>query len=120
MKLTAVFEPFKEGGYTCFMEEIPAAISQRSVKHTVTGFTPHKTIFPLLKLTFFAFCTKRTSTFFDCLPPAVQVISDALVADVGGAAYVVNGFVTLSPANAPDIRMSLFIFIRFLLAAGLL
>jgi len=28
MKLTAVFEPAKEGGYTCLVEEIPAAISQ--------------------------------------------------------------------------------------------
>jgi|SRR6267154_197677 len=28
MKLTAVFEPAKEGGYACFVEEIPAAISQ--------------------------------------------------------------------------------------------
>ena len=28
MKLTTVFEPAKEGGYTCFVEEIPAAISQ--------------------------------------------------------------------------------------------
>ena len=28
MKLTAVFEPAKEGGYTAFIEEIPAAISQ--------------------------------------------------------------------------------------------
>ena len=28
MKLTAVFEPAREGGYTCFVEEIPAAISQ--------------------------------------------------------------------------------------------
>jgi predicted RNase H-like HicB family nuclease len=28
MKLTAVFEPAKEGGYICFVEEIPAAISQ--------------------------------------------------------------------------------------------
>jgi predicted RNase H-like HicB family nuclease len=28
MKLTAVFEPAKEGGYTCFVEEISAAISQ--------------------------------------------------------------------------------------------
>ncbi len=28
MKLTAVFEPAEEGGYTCFVEEIPAAISQ--------------------------------------------------------------------------------------------
>ena len=28
MKLTAVFEPAKEGGYTCFVEEIPATISQ--------------------------------------------------------------------------------------------
>jgi predicted RNase H-like HicB family nuclease len=28
VKLTAVFEPAKEGGYTCFVEEFPAAISQ--------------------------------------------------------------------------------------------
>ena len=28
MKVTAIFEPAKEGGYTCFVEEIPAAISQ--------------------------------------------------------------------------------------------
>ena len=28
MKLTAVVEPAKEGGYTCFVEEISAAISQ--------------------------------------------------------------------------------------------
>ncbi len=28
MKLTAVFEPAIEGGYTCFVEEVPAAISQ--------------------------------------------------------------------------------------------
>ncbi len=28
MELTAVFEPAKEGGYTCFIEAIPAAISQ--------------------------------------------------------------------------------------------
>lgn len=28
MKLTAIFEPAKEGGYTAFVEEIPAAISQ--------------------------------------------------------------------------------------------
>lgn len=28
VKLTAVFEPAPEGGYTCFVEEIPAAISQ--------------------------------------------------------------------------------------------
>ena len=26
--MTAVFEPAKEGGYTCFVEEVPAAISQ--------------------------------------------------------------------------------------------
>ena len=26
--MTAVFEPATEGGYTCFVEEIPAAISQ--------------------------------------------------------------------------------------------
>ncbi|HEV2424798.1 MAG TPA: type II toxin-antitoxin system HicB family antitoxin [Terriglobia bacterium] len=28
MRVTAVFEPAAEGGYTCFVEEIPAAISQ--------------------------------------------------------------------------------------------
>ena len=28
MRVTAVFEPAKDGGYTCFIEEIPAAISQ--------------------------------------------------------------------------------------------
>ena len=28
MKLTAIFEPAKEGGYTCFVEEVPSAISQ--------------------------------------------------------------------------------------------
>jgi predicted RNase H-like HicB family nuclease len=28
VKLTAVFEPASEGGYSCFVEEIPAAISQ--------------------------------------------------------------------------------------------
>ncbi len=28
MKLTAIFEPADEGGYTCFVEEVPAAISQ--------------------------------------------------------------------------------------------
>jgi predicted RNase H-like HicB family nuclease len=28
MKLTAIFEPAQEGGYTCFVEEVPAAISQ--------------------------------------------------------------------------------------------
>ena len=28
MKLTAVFELAKEGGYTCFVAEVPAAISQ--------------------------------------------------------------------------------------------
>src|SRR5205823_10431534 len=89
----------------------PAMRAGRSVKATVTGFTPRNTSFPLLKLTFFAFCTKRTSTFFDCLPPAVQVISGALEADVGGAAWVVDGFVTPRPANALHIRMSLFIFI---------
>ena len=31
MKLTAVLEPAKEGGYTCFVEEIPAAISQGEI-----------------------------------------------------------------------------------------
>ena len=28
MRLTAAFEPADEGGYTCFFEEVPAAISQ--------------------------------------------------------------------------------------------
>lgn len=28
MKLTAVYEPAAEGGYTCWVEEIPAAISE--------------------------------------------------------------------------------------------
>lgn len=28
MKLTGIFEPAPEGGYSCFVEEIPAAISQ--------------------------------------------------------------------------------------------
>lgn len=28
MRLTAIFEPASEGGYTCFVEEIPAAISE--------------------------------------------------------------------------------------------
>lgn len=28
MQLTPLFEPAKEGGYSCFIEEIPAAISQ--------------------------------------------------------------------------------------------
>ena len=28
MKITAVFEPSPEGGYSCFIEEFPAAISQ--------------------------------------------------------------------------------------------
>ena len=28
MKLTGVFEPQPEGGYTCFVQEIPAAISK--------------------------------------------------------------------------------------------
>jgi predicted RNase H-like HicB family nuclease len=28
MKLTAVFESAPEGGYTCFVEEVPGAISQ--------------------------------------------------------------------------------------------
>jgi predicted RNase H-like HicB family nuclease len=28
MKLTGIFEPSPEGGYSCFVEEIPAAISQ--------------------------------------------------------------------------------------------
>src|SRR5882724_472054 len=92
----------------------------RSVKQTVTEFTPRKTSFPSLKLTFFAFCTNRTSTFFsDCLPVAVQVITGlALGAGVGGAAQVVNGFAILMAAEAAHIRMSLFIFIGWF-AAGL-
>ena len=28
MKLTAVFEPAEEGGYTCVVEEIPPAIAE--------------------------------------------------------------------------------------------
>ena len=28
MKLTAIFEPAKAGGFTCFVEEVPAALSQ--------------------------------------------------------------------------------------------
>jgi predicted RNase H-like HicB family nuclease len=28
MKVTGVFEPAPEGGYTCFVEEIPSAISE--------------------------------------------------------------------------------------------
>ncbi len=28
MKFTAVYEPATEGGYTCWVEEIPAAISE--------------------------------------------------------------------------------------------
>ena len=28
MKFTAVYEPADEGGYTCWVEEIPAAISE--------------------------------------------------------------------------------------------
>jgi predicted RNase H-like HicB family nuclease len=28
MKFTGIFEPAPEGGYTCFVEEVPAAISQ--------------------------------------------------------------------------------------------
>ena len=28
MKLTAVFEPAAEGGYTCWVEELPAALSE--------------------------------------------------------------------------------------------
>src|SRR5438128_3004106 len=90
----------------------PAMRVGRSVKQTVTGFTSRRTSFPWLKLTSFAFCTKRTSTFFDCLPPAVHVISAfALGAGVGDAAWAVNGFAMMMPANAPHIRMSLFIFI---------
>jgi len=30
MKLTAVFEPVKEGGYTCFVEGIPRCSGQAS------------------------------------------------------------------------------------------
>ena len=28
MKLTAIYQPAPEGGYTCFVEEVPAAISE--------------------------------------------------------------------------------------------
>jgi predicted RNase H-like HicB family nuclease len=28
MRLTAIFEPADEGGYVCFVEEVPAAVSQ--------------------------------------------------------------------------------------------
>ena len=28
MRFTGIFEPAPEGGYTCFVEEVPAAISQ--------------------------------------------------------------------------------------------
>ena len=28
MKFTGIFEPAPEGGYTCFVEEVPAAISE--------------------------------------------------------------------------------------------
>src|SRR6476646_5945866 len=88
----------------------------RSVKQTVTEFTPRKTSFPSLKLTFFAFCTTRTSTFFsDCLPVAVQVISTSLLEAGGGDwAWVANGFAMMMLANAAHIRTSLFIFIGFL------
>src|SRR5437867_12744950 len=90
----------------------PAMRAGRSVKHTVTGFTPRRASFPSLKLTFFAFCTKRTSTLFDCLPPAVQVISAFLsVVSAGDCAWVVDRFGILMPARAPHIRISLFIFI---------
>src|SRR5207302_2758235 len=90
----------------------PAMRAGRSVKQTVTGFTSRRTSFPWLKLTFFAFCTKSTSTFFDCLPPAVQVISGfALGAGAGDAAKALNGFAIVMPANAPHIRISLVIFI---------
>src|SRR2546421_5040214 len=82
----------------------------RSVKQTVTEFTPRKTSFPSLKLTSFAFCTNRTSTFFsDCLPVAVQVITGlALGAGAGGEAEAVKGLAMMMPASAPLIRMSLF------------
>src|SRR5436305_189476 len=84
----------------------------RSVKQTVTGLTPRKTSFPWLKLTFFAFCTKRTSTFFDCLPPAVQVISAfSLGAGAGDWAYAMNRVAIMMAGNAPNITMSLVIFI---------
>src|SRR5205823_12489862 len=85
----------------------------RSVKQTVTEFTPRKTSFPSLKLTFFAFCTNRTSTFFsDCLPVAVQVITGlGLGAGAGGEAKAVKGFAMMMPVNAPR-RIDLFILIR--------
>src|SRR5207253_9984977 len=94
----------------------PAMRAGRSVKATVTGFTPRKTSFPLLKLTFFAFCTKRTSTLFDCLPLAVQVISAfAPGAGGGNAVSVVNGFAMLIAVNTEHIRIGLFILICFAL-----
>src|SRR4029453_12848820 len=90
----------------------PGIRAGRSVKHTVTGFTPRKTTFPSLKLIFFAFCTNRTSTFFDCLPVAVQVITGlALGAGVGDAAYAVKGFDMMMTVNAPPITMSLVILV---------
>src|SRR5439155_25078948 len=86
----------------------PAMRAGRLVKHTVTGFTPRKMSFPLWKLTFFAICTKSTSTFFDCLPLAVQLISAfALEAGVGDAAWVVNGSAMMMPANAQHITARL-------------
>src|SRR6476659_1898491 len=92
----------------------------RSVKQTVTEFTPRKTSFPSLKLTFFAFCTNRTSTFFsDCLPVAVQVMTGlALGAGVGDAAWTLNGLGMMMPATAPHIRMCLFILIGFRINLG--
>src|SRR5205823_8494629 len=90
----------------------------RSVKQTVTGLTSRRSSFPWLKLTFFAFCTKRTSTFFDCLPPAVQVISGfASETGVGDSAKVVNGFVMMIPAKAPHVIIRLFIFIGLVCSA---
>src|SRR5438128_1681270 len=105
--------PWLHSGTKLLVCICPARRAGRSVKQTVTGFTPRKTSFPSLKLTFFAFCTKRTSTFFsDCLPVAVHVITGlALGAGVGDAARVMNRLVAMvMPANAPHIRMSLFIF----------
>jgi hypothetical protein len=33
MKLTAIFQPAEEGGYSCFVDEVPAAISQGVPRH---------------------------------------------------------------------------------------
>src|SRR4029077_9539743 len=100
--------PWLQSGTNLLVCICPAIRAGRSVKHTVTGSTPRKTSFPSLKLIFFAFCTKRTSTFFDCLPVAVQMITGlARGAGAGGEAWAVKGFVMMMTVNAPLITMSL-------------